>query len=100
MSDRVQELAERQAELQARCAAQRAVVAHEAASIEARFGTVDRVVVLARSTVLNPAVLVAAAVTVLVVGRMRGLGLLGRVLLLGTAAQRLIVVARKIGANT
>jgi hypothetical protein len=100
MSDRVRELAERQAELQERCAAQRAVVAHEAASIEARFDVVDRVVVLARNTVLNPSVIVAAATVVLVVGRLRGLGLLGRLLLLGTAARRLIVVAKKIGANT
>jgi hypothetical protein len=96
----VRELAERQAELQDRCAAQRAAVAYELASIETRFSSVDRVVVLARSTLFNPGVLVAAATVLLVVGRLRGLGLLGRVLLLGTAARRLILVAKKVGANT
>jgi hypothetical protein len=95
MSDRTRELDARQAVLQQRCAAQRAAVAHEVASIEARFGVVDRTVVLARNTILHPAVLVAAAAAVLFVGRMRGLGLIGRVLLLTTAARRLVVAARR-----
>jgi len=96
MSDRTRELAERQAALQQRCAAQRAAVAHEVASIEARFQVVDRTVVLARSTILHPAVLVAGAATVLFVGRLRGFGLLGRLLLLAAAARRLAAAARRL----
>ena len=96
MSHRLRELAERHAQLQSRCAAQRAAIAHEIASIENRFVAVDRGVAFVRSTLLNPAVLVAAAATLLFVGRLRGLGLVGRVMLLATAARRLITVARRL----
>ena len=94
MSARLRELAERHEALQRRCDAQRAAIAHEIASIENRFVAVDRGVAFVRSTLLNPAVLVAAAATLLFVGRLRGLGLVGRVILLATAARRLIATAR------
>ena len=96
MSDRLRELAERQAQLQSRCAAQRAAIAYEVASIESRFGVVDRGVAFVRSTLLNPVVLVAATAMLLFVGRLRGLGLIGRVLLLTTAARRLVATARRL----
>jgi len=96
MSDRLSELAERQEALQRRCAAQRGAIAHEVASIENRFENVDRGVAFVRSTLLNPVVLVAATATLLFVGRLRGLGFIGRVFLLGTAARRLIATARRL----
>ena len=96
MSDRVRELAARQVQLQERCAAQRASVANEVTSIEVRFSSVDRIVGFARGTLLHPVVIVAAVVALLTVGRLRGFQLLGRALLLGAAARRLISVARKI----
>lgn len=96
MSDRLRELAGRQEALQRRCAAQRGAIAHEIASIESRFVGVDRSVAFVRSTLLNPVVLVAASATLLFVGRLRGLGFIGRVVLLGTAARRLIATARRL----
>ena len=51
MSERVKQLAEREARLQERCAAERASIAHELASIEARFERVDNIARVARTTV-------------------------------------------------
>jgi len=96
MSDRLRELAERQEALQRRCSAQRDAIAGEVASIENRFVTVDRSVAFVRSTLLNPVVLVAATATLLFVGRLRGLGFIGRLFLLGTTARRLIATARRL----
>lgn len=96
MSDRLRELVERQAQLQQRCAAQRTVIAYEVASIESRFGAVDRGVAFVRSTLLNPVVIVAGMAMLLFVGRLRGLGMVGRLLLLTTAARRLIATARRL----
>ncbi len=94
MSDRVKELAERERRLQARCAAQRANIAHEVAAIEARFGAVDRMAGLARSALLHPAVIAGGIVALLTIGRLRGMRLIGRLYLLTTAARRLIQVVR------
>ena len=94
MSDRVKELTERERVLQARCAAQRANIAHEMAAIEARFGGVDRMAGLARSAVLHPAVIAGGIVALLTIGRLRGMRLIGRLFLLSTAARRLIQVVR------
>ena len=94
MSDRVKELLERERVLQARCAAQRASIAHEVAAIEARLGTVDRMAALARSAVLHPAVIAGGIVALLTIGRLRGMRLIGRLFLLSTAARRLIQVVR------
>jgi hypothetical protein len=94
MSDRVRELAERQAELQLRCANQRALVAREIAALERRFETVDRAAGLARRVVLHPAVIVAGVVALLTIGRVGGFRLLGRAVLLGAAARRLLLTVR------
>lgn len=103
MSERVKELAERERSLQARCAAQRASIAHEVAAIEARFDGVERIAGLARSALLNPVVIAGGIVALLTIGRMRGMRLVGRLYLLSTAARRLIQVVRTLsraGANT
>ncbi len=96
MSDRVQELAERELRLQARCAAQRASIGREVADIEARFGTVDRMAGLARSAVLHPAVIAGGIVALLTIGRVRGMRLVGRMFLLATATRRLMQVVRAL----
>jgi hypothetical protein len=94
VSDRVKQLAEREAELQARCAAQRASIAREVASIEARFARVDRVARLARTTLLHPVVIVGGVVALLTVGRSKGMRLVGRLYLLSTAVGRLVQTIR------
>jgi hypothetical protein len=96
MSHRVNELAERERRLQARCAAQRADIAHEVAAIEARFASVDRMAGLARSALLHPAVIGGGIVTLLIVGRLRGMRLVGRLYLLATATRRLMQVVRAL----
>jgi hypothetical protein len=53
MSNRVKQLAEKESRLQARCAAQRASIANEVASIEARFARVDRIARVARTALLR-----------------------------------------------
>jgi hypothetical protein len=90
MSDRVKQLAERQAELQARCAAQRALIADEVAAIEVRFSRFDRLARVTRSTLLHPAVIAGGVVALLTVGRVRGMRLVGRLFLLSTAVRRLV----------
>jgi hypothetical protein len=94
VSERVKELAEREARLQQRCAAQRAGVARELASIEARFERVDRIASVARSALLNPVVIVGGIVALLTIGRSRGVRLVGRVYLLSTAVGRLLQAVR------
>ena len=96
MSNRVNELAERQRRLQERCAAQRASIADEVAAIEERFASVDRMAGLARSALLHPAVIGGGIVALLTIGRLRGMRLVGRVYLLATAARRLMQVVRVI----
>lgn len=103
MSNRVKELAERERRLQDRCAAQRAVIAHELAVLEARFGAVDRMAGIARSALLHPAVIAGGIVALLAIGRLRGMRLVGRLYLLSSAARRLIQVVRTLsraGATT
>jgi hypothetical protein len=96
MSDRVNELAERELRLQARCAAQRASIGQEVAAIEARFATVERMASLARGALLHPAVIAGGIVALLTIGRVRGIRLVGRVYLLATAARRLMQVVRAL----
>jgi hypothetical protein len=96
VSDRLRELAERQAELQLRCEAQRALVAGEVAAIEERFETVDRGVRLARKTLLNPGVILGGIVVLLTFARVRGLRLIGRAVLLGAAARRLVNTVKRL----
>jgi hypothetical protein len=103
MSNRVKQLAERERGLQERCAAQRAVIAHEIAALEARFGAVDRMAGIARNALLHPAVIAGGVVALLTIGRLRGMRLVGRLYLLSTAARRLIQVVRTLsgtGATT
>lgn len=94
MSNRVKQLAERELQLQARCAAQRASIAREIASIEARFERVDRVARVARTTLLHPIVIVGSIVALLTIGRSKGMRLVGRLYLLSTAARRLVQTIR------
>jgi hypothetical protein len=94
MSNRVKQLAERQAELQQRCAAQRALIAGEVAAIEARFARVDRVAGAVRAVLLHPVVIVGGVVALLTIGRSRGMRLVGRLYLLSTAVRRLLHTVR------
>lgn len=94
MSDRLAELEARQRLLQARCAAQRSKLGRQVTALETRFETVDRVAGIARSTLLNPGVIVAVVAAFFTIGRARGLRLMGRVMLLTTAARRLVRLVR------
>jgi hypothetical protein len=94
MSARVKQLAEREALLQERCAAERAIIAQELASIEARFARVDNIARVARTTVLHPVVILGAVVALFTVGRSRGMRLVGRLYVLTTAARRLVQTVR------
>ena len=94
MSGRVKELAEREARLQERCAAQRASIAQEIASIEARFERVDRIARVARTTLLHPVVIVGAVVALFTIGRSRGLRVVGRLYVLSTAVRQLVQAIR------
>jgi hypothetical protein len=94
VSNRIKQLAEREAQLQARCAAQRASVAREIAGIEERFARVDRIARVARAALLHPVVIVGGVVALLTIGRAKGLHLIGRLYLLSTAAGRLVQTIR------
>jgi hypothetical protein len=94
VSSRVKELEDRQARLQQRCALQRASIAAEVASLEARFTRMDRVAGLARTVLLHPVVIVGGIVALLTVGRSRGMRLVGRLYLLSTAVRRLVQTVR------
>lgn len=96
MSHRVKELLERERNLQARCAAQRAYIAEEITAIEERFAAVDRMAGMARNTLLHPAVITGGIVALLTIGKLRGMRLIGRVYLLATAARRLMQVVRTL----
>jgi hypothetical protein len=89
MSAREQELAERHEKLRLRCVFQRRAVGAEVENIQARFGTVDRFAIMTRSTLLQPGVLVAGIIALLVFGRLRALNSVGRAFLLMAAARRL-----------
>jgi len=94
VSHRVKELAEREAQLQQRCAAQRAIFAQEIASIEARFERADSIARVARATLLHPAVIVGGVVALFTIGRSRGMRLVGRLWVLSTAVRRLVQTIR------
>src|SRR5262245_6359754 len=80
--------------LQQRCAAQRASIAHEVASIEGRFARIDRLVGVARDTLLHPAVIVGGIIALLTIRRARGMRFIGRVYMLTRAVRRLVRTAR------
>ncbi len=94
MSGRVKQLAEREAMLQQRCAAQRASIALEVENIEARFARIDRAVTAVRGVLLHPAVIVGGIVALLTIRRSRGMRLIGRLYLLTRAVRRLVHTAR------
>ena len=94
MSNRVKQLAEKEARLQARCAAQRASIANEVASMEARFARVDRIARVARTTLLHPVVIVGGVVALLTIGKSRGVRLVGHLYVLSTAVRRLVQTIR------
>jgi hypothetical protein len=94
VSARVRELAEKEARLLERCAAQRATVAREVESLEARFERIDRFARLARQTLLHPAVIVGGVVALLTFGRSRGTQLVGRLYVLSMAARQLVQTIR------
>jgi hypothetical protein len=71
VSARVKQLGEREALLQRRCAAQRASIAREVANIEGRFARIDRIVSVARETLLHPVVIVGGIVALLTIRRSR-----------------------------
>jgi len=99
MSERARELAGRNAMLRLRCAVQRRAVAQEVWAIESRLQSVDRVVALARSAVLHPAVIAAGAVALVLIGRARGAGalrLISQGWLLVAAARRVLRLAKKL----
>ena len=77
MSARVKELYERELRLQQRCAAQRASIARELASMEARFERVDRIARVARTTLLHPVVIVGGIVPDADLEFLRELGIQG-----------------------
>jgi hypothetical protein len=88
MSERVRELATRQAELQLRCAFQRRAVAREVQSLEARFDSVDRIARMTRGVLGNPAVIAGGIIALLILGRLGGLRLLGNAVLLAAATRK------------
>lgn len=94
MSHRVRELVDRQERLKQRCAAERAVIAGEIASIEARFAGVDRIAGAASRVLLHPAVIAGGIVAMLTIGRARGVRLVGRLFMLTTAVRRLLHTLR------
>lgn len=94
MSGRVKQLAEREAMLQQRCAAQRATIAREVANIEGRFARIDRAFTVARGMLLHPAVIAGGIVALLTIRRSRGMRLIGRVYLLTRAVRRLVQTAK------
>jgi hypothetical protein len=90
MSERGKELAQKLAELRERSAAQRDIIAREVSSIEARFSSVDRVVAVARRSVLRPSVLALGAVVLVLFGRARALRLLARAWFVASTARRVL----------
>ncbi len=94
MSQRVRELVDRQERLKQRCAAERAAIAGEISSIEARFAGVDRVAGLAGRALLHPLVIGGGVVVLLTIGRVRGMRFAGRLFLLTTATRRLLQTLR------
>ena len=96
MSERERELAGRYADLRLRCAFERRAIGEEAHKIMMRFGTIDRLTVMTRKTLLRPRLITAGIVGLLAFARGRGMNTIGRLLLLATAARRLWRVAIRL----
>ncbi len=96
MSAREQELAERYEKLRLQSVFQRRAIAAEVENIRKRFGTVDRLAIMTRSTLLQPRVLMGGIIALLALGRFRALNTVSRVFLLMTAARRLWRIAKLV----
>lgn len=96
MGTRVEQLAERRAALQARCAGERRAVAGEIQAIADRLGSLDRAAAAVRGTLLHPAVVAVGVAAVVALGRTRAVHFLARGLLIAAGARRLLRVARRI----
>jgi hypothetical protein len=94
MSIRTVELARREAALRLRCAVQRSEMARQVGGIEARLQSVDRVAMTARRLLLRPTVIAGGVVLLILLGRTRTFRVLGRGLVLLSAARRLVHVMR------
>lgn len=79
--------------LQQRCAFEREQLAHEAESVEAELGRIDRGVRLARA-LTRPAVVTAGVAALTMLGPGRALKLVGRGLMLWSTAKRLFKTVR------
>lgn len=90
MSHRVKELADREAALQLRCAAQRNAIAREVAAVETRLASVDRAAAVTRRVLTHPAAIIAGMLVLVLLGRARTFRLVGQGLLLANAARRLL----------
>jgi hypothetical protein len=96
---RARELADKRATLQLRCAVQRRAIAGEVSALETRLQSIDRIVRLARGTLLHPAAVAAGVIALIVIGRARGAGamrLVSRGLLLIAAARRVMRLVKKL----
>ncbi|HEY4645979.1 MAG TPA: YqjK family protein [Steroidobacteraceae bacterium] len=94
MSIRTVDLASREAALRLRCAVQRSEMARQVSGIEARLQSVDRVAMTARGFLLRPTVIAGGAVLLILLGRTRTFRVLGRGLVLLSAARRLARIMR------
>jgi YqjK-like protein len=99
MSERTRELAEREAELKLRCAAQRRAFGRDVRGLETRLQSVDRAASIARSTLLHPVVIVGGVAGLLMLGRARVFHLIGRGLVLAAAARRVLRIVKPVMAT-
>lgn len=78
----------RRAELQARCEAQRLMLAEQVAAIEERFHATDSMLGVVRSVITKPAVLAGGMALLLTLGRSGWWSKLSRGLILFSTARR------------
>lgn len=97
MNTRAVELARRQRALRLQCAVQRREIARQVDGIEARLHSIDRVMRVARGFLLHPAVIAGGVVLLVLLGRVRTFGVLGRGLLILATARRFARVMGRDG---
>lgn len=91
---RTRDLAERQAALQLRCAAQRHAFGREAVDIERRLETVDRAAIVARRLVRNPVVIALGVAALVAIGPSRVVRYAGRAAVVASITRRALGVLR------
>jgi hypothetical protein len=96
MGTRVEQLAERRAALQARCAGERRAVERETRAIQDRLGSLDRAATAVRGALLHPAVAAIGLAAVIALSRTRAPQVLARGLLIAASARRLLRVVQRI----